>query len=37
MSQTIIKDHCQGDITVENDNQGAVFIIKLPINLKDKS
>ena len=30
MSKTIIEQHCQGTLSVHNDNQGAVFTIELP-------
>ena len=29
MSKTIIEEHCEGTLTVTNNNQGAVFSIKL--------
>jgi signal transduction histidine kinase len=29
MSKTIIEEHCGGTLTVTNNNQGAVFSIKL--------
>jgi signal transduction histidine kinase len=31
MSKTIIHEHCKGVLSVSNDNEGAVFKIKLPI------
>ncbi|RLA76352.1 MAG: hypothetical protein DRG78_19180 [Epsilonproteobacteria bacterium] len=30
MSKTIIEDHCEGMISVFNDNSGAIFQIKIP-------
>jgi signal transduction histidine kinase len=30
MSKTIIEDHCKGRLSVENDNEGAVFTVWLP-------
>jgi len=34
MSKTIIEEHCQGALTAYNTDQGACFIIKLPISIK---
>lgn len=31
MAQTIVKDHCNGQILVENNKDGAIFTIKLPL------
>jgi C4-dicarboxylate-specific signal transduction histidine kinase len=31
MSKTIIQEHCDGELRVYNDENGAVFEIKLPI------
>lgn len=31
MSKTIIEEHCKGSLTVSNQDEGAVFTIKLPI------
>ena len=33
MSKIIIKDHCKGEITVTNSQDGANFKIKLPLNI----
>ena len=35
MSKTIIEEHCDGYITLENTVQGASFIIKLPLSKKE--
>jgi two-component system, NarL family, sensor histidine kinase EvgS len=32
MSKIIIKDHCKGEITASNNQDGAIFKIKLPLN-----
>ncbi len=34
MSKTIIEEHCDGELTVSNDDNGAVFTIVLPHSLK---
>ena len=34
MSKTIIQEHCQGELSVYNCDEGACFIITLPISLK---
>jgi PAS domain S-box-containing protein len=33
MSKMIIKDHCKGEITASNNQDGAIFKIKLPLNI----
>lgn len=33
MSKIIIKDHCKGEITASNNQSGAIFKIKLPLNI----
>ena len=30
MSKTIVEEHCQGELLVENDDEGAIFTIKIP-------
>jgi signal transduction histidine kinase len=34
MSKTIIEEHLKGDLSVVNDNHGAVFTIKLPLEIE---
>ena len=31
MSHLIIKEHCQGELSVQNSTNGALFIVKLPL------
>ena len=31
MSKTIIEEHCGGELSVENSDEGAVFTVKLPL------
>ena len=33
MSKMIINDHCKGEITASNNQDGAIFKIKLPLNI----
>ena len=33
MSKIIINDHCKGEITASNNQDGAIFKIKLPLNI----
>ena len=33
MSKMIINDHCKGEITASNNEDGAIFKIKLPLNI----
>jgi PAS domain S-box-containing protein len=33
MSKIIIKDHCKGEIIASNNQDGAIFKIKLPLNI----
>ena len=33
MSKIIINDHCKGEITASNSQDGAIFRIKLPLNI----
>ena len=33
MSKTIIEEHCGGELSVENSDEGAVFSVKLPLSI----
>ena len=35
MSKTIIDEHLKGSLSVDNDDDGAVFTIKLPLDKED--
>ena len=32
ISKTIIEEHCGGELSVENSDEGAVFSVKLPLS-----
>ena len=36
MSKMIIEDHCQGKLSVSNNEKGAVFTIELPLSLEEQ-
>lgn len=36
MSQTIIQEHCKGKLLLNNTQNGASFIIKIPLQDKER-
>ena len=37
MSKIIVQDHCGGILSVQNNNNGAMFTIKIPLSEEEKA